>query len=106
IYMAILQNWIMQILVLMLIGTIVEMLLPNNHMKKYVNLVVGLLLLLILTQPILYIFSIDLTGMINRIETSFVQDDVVLKDSEEQFELQKSEIQSTQDAYIWDEISS
>lgn len=104
--MAILNNWIMQIIVLMLIGTIVELLLPSNYMKKYVNLVLGLLLLLILTQPILYLFSTDLTGMMNKMESQLFGDEQLLQQTEKNVEQKKDEIQTTQDAYIWNEISS
>lgn len=104
--MALLSKWITQIIVLMLIGTIVELLLPDNRMRKYVNLVSGLLMLLILTQPILYLFSVDMTKMIHQVEETLFDTDTSLETSEKKAKSQKEDIESTQDAYIWNEISS
>lgn len=104
--MDIFGKWIMQIIVIMLIGTIVELMLPHHHMKKYVNLVMGLLLLLVLSQPILHVFSVDVTSMVSQIENSIFQDNATLTNTEKSVQFQKDEIQATQDAYIWNEISS
>lgn len=104
--MALLGTWITQIIVLMLIGTIVELLLPNNRMRKYVNLVSGLLLLLILTQPILYLFSVDMTKMVHQVEDTLFDTDSSLQMSEKKMKTQKQDIESMQEAYIWNEISS
>src|SRR5699024_12872035 len=57
--MEIFSDWITQIVLFILLGTVIELLLPDTRMKKYVNLILGLLLLLILSKPILYLFSVD-----------------------------------------------
>lgn len=104
--MELLTEWIMQILVFMVLGTIVELLLPNNKMKKYVNLVLGLLLLLLLTKPILYVFSVDVTSLVNQMDNNLFHDQQTMILTETALEKQKSEIQATQDAYIWNEVTS
>jgi stage III sporulation protein AF len=104
--MVFLTKWVMQILVFMLIGTIVELLLPNNQMKKYVNIVLGLLLLLILTQPILFLFSVDVTTVVSKMENTLFEQNQLMEQTKTSMENQKKEIQATQDAYIWNEVAS
>src|SRR5690625_2547798 len=102
--MQMLIDWIMQIVIFMLIGTIVQFLLPNNVLKKYVNIVIGLLLLLILTKPLLYIFSIPLPTTFDYIERSLFSDDSYVQTTERQITEQKDDIESEQAAYIWNEV--
>ena len=104
--MNIVTEWVMQIIVFILLGTIVELILPNNSMKKYVNIVIGLLLLLILAKPILYIFNVDVTAALNRMEETIFQDEKMMEETEILFENQKRDIQAEQDAYIWNEVKS
>jgi len=104
--MTFITEWVMQIIVFILIGTIIELLLPNNTMKKYVNIVVGLLLLLILAKPILFLFSTDVTSHLERIEETIFQDEQILNETEYLIEKQKIDIQAEQDAYIWNEVKS
>lgn len=102
--MSLITEWVMQVIVFILLGTIVELLIPNNTMKKYVNIVIGLLLLLILTKPILYLFSIDINSQLERVELAIFQDDNTLAETESLVEKQKKDIQAEQDAYIWNEV--
>lgn len=97
-------DWIMQIVIFMLIGTIVQFLLPNNALKKYVNIVIGLLLLLILTKPLLYIFSIPLPTTFDYLERSLFANDKYVQTTERQIVEQKDDIESEQAAYIWNEV--
>lgn len=102
--MDLIYGWVMQIIIFILIATILELLIPNNAMKKYINIVIGLLLLLILSQPILYIFSIDVTAELERVERTIFQDDNTLLKTTNILENEKKEIQATSDAYIWNEV--
>jgi len=74
-------------------------------MKKYIKLVVGLILILILLKPIFYVANIDVNKTLN---STFQQ----LKDggSEDEsvknlIEFQKREIQTSQDAYILEQMA-
>jgi len=97
-------EWVMQIIVFILLGTLVELLLPNNVMKKYVNIVIGLLLLFILAKPILYLFSVDVTSQLERMEQAIFEDEATFEETETLLEKQKKDIQAEQDAYIWNEV--
>lgn len=104
--MTIITEWIMQIIIFMLIGTIIELLLPNHSMKKYIHLVVGLLLLIILAKPILYLFQVDIVSQFNKFENVLFQSNDHFIETENLLEMQKKEIQAEQDAYIWNEVTS
>lgn len=104
--MTVITEWVMQIIIFMLIGTIIELLLPNHSMKKYIHLVVGLLLLIILAKPILYLFQVDIVSQFNKFENVLFQSNEHFTETENLLEMQKKEIQAEQDAYIWNEVTS
>ena len=103
--MTFITEWIMQIIVFILIGTIIELLIPNNAMKKYINIVVGLLLLIILAKPILFVFQqFDPNSQLSQLEKSLFQSNETTLQSDYLIETQKKEIQAEQHAYIWNEV--
>lgn len=57
--MAWLNSWIKEIIVVVLIASFVDMLLPNKSMQRYVKTVVGLFLLMLLLTPVLRLFQMD-----------------------------------------------
>lgn len=101
--MSIIANWITQIIIFLLIGSIIELLLPNNSLKRYVNIVIGLLLLLMFIKPLFFIFKVDIHSKVTEIEQLILRDDDA-KMLEYSLEKQNNEIQSGQDAYILSEI--
>lgn len=104
--MALLFEWVKQIILFILIGTILELLIPNNSMKKYVQLVFGLLLLLLLLQPLFSLFRVNVITEIENLEKNLFQDFEEETDIELLIENQKKEIESEQAAYIWNELES
>src|SRR5699024_7256029 len=76
-----------------------------TRMKKYVKLALGLLLLLILSQPILYLFSVDTPTVLMPFEQIILEDSTYI-DTEIEYNRQKHEIQATQDAYIRNETAA
>lgn len=103
--MAYLYDWIKQIVLFILIGTILEMLLPNSSLKKYVHFVFGLLLLLILAKPIFYLFQTDITHEIKLIEEEMEPNIRTAQQTKFSMEKQKEDIQAEQAAYIWNELA-
>ncbi len=83
---------------------VVELILPNSTMKKYINMVVGLLLILIFLQPLFQLFQVDVedvfTSGIPTLDTSGEEE--MMKNS---IELKKREIQASQDAYVLEEMA-
>lgn len=103
--MAFLYEWIKQIVLFILIGTVLEMLLPSNQLKKYVHFVFGLLLLLLLTKPIFYLFQTDITKEIMLIERQMEPNRQAVETTSFHIEKQKKDIQAEQAAYIWNELA-
>lgn len=103
--MDLLTQWVTQIIIFLLLAAVIDLLIPATSMKKYIRLVVGLILILIFLKPVFFLFNINIQ---DALETSFSQlnqeesgDDSI----ENLIELQKSEIQSTQDAYILEQMA-
>lgn len=59
--MSILILWVKKLILLVLLATFVELLLPDNSYQKYVRLSMGLLILLTLLTPVLEIFQKPIT---------------------------------------------
>lgn len=54
-----LRNWIINICTIVIFITAIEMLLPNNTLRKYGKFVLGLILVVVIITPILNLFSED-----------------------------------------------
>ncbi|HLR73365.1 MAG TPA: stage III sporulation protein AF [Pseudogracilibacillus sp.] len=99
-------EWVTQIVVFIFIGTILDLIIPNQSMKRYVHIVVGLTLLLILIKPILFVFQEHIPSAISKIETAIEKQDMSSLVTEKDLDFKKDEIHEQQDAYIWNEVSS
>ncbi|MFC4388563.1 stage III sporulation protein AF [Gracilibacillus marinus] len=96
-------NWIIQIVIYMLLALIVDLILPNSKLKQYAKLVIGLLLMLIILQPILSIMNINMDKLIAPLfETNELHhlSDVV----ENKTNQKKSEIEMIHHAYVVEEV--
>ncbi|MFC2948205.1 stage III sporulation protein AF [Virgibacillus sediminis] len=103
--MEILFEWVTQIILFLLLAAVVDLLIPANNMKKYIKLAVGLILILLLLQPVFYLFNVD---MEQQIKAAFSQIDEGggKEDSMKNLiDLQKKEIQASQDAYILEQMA-
>lgn len=103
--MDMLIQWVTQIIIFLLLAAIIDLLVPATSMKKYIKLVVGLILILILLQPIFYLFNINIQ---NELKSSFLQlseESSSNESVENLIELQKNEIQGSQDAYILEQMA-
>lgn len=57
--MSALSGWLQQIVAVVLLASLVDLLLPNRTMQRYVRLVAGLLVLLTVASPVLQLFRGD-----------------------------------------------
>lgn len=55
-----LSEWIKQIILLVLVATFIDLLLPNQSLDRYVKLVLGLLIILAILTPILQLLNQDI----------------------------------------------
>lgn len=57
-----LTDWLKKLILLILLATIVDLLLPNSNMQRYARLVIGLLIILTMLSPIFSLFNINKLG--------------------------------------------
>lgn len=100
--MQFLSEWISNIILLILLATILELLLPNSSLQRYVKMVVGLLLLVIILNPLFSIFSKDADSWISSIGLSQQYEE---KNIEISVENKKKEIERVQLAYISEQVA-
>lgn len=98
-------EWVTQIIIFLLLAAIIDLLIPATSMKKYIKLAVGLLLILILLKPVFYIFNIDIGQELKNSFEKLDQEEIRNNSAENSLEIQKSEIQASQDAYILEQVA-
>lgn len=97
-----LSGWIANIIMFILLAVILDMLLPNSNLQRYVKMVIGLLLIVIILNPILKIFSQNFEEIVATATPSTAAQQ---KNIENLIEFKKREIQATTDAYILEEMA-
>lgn len=65
-----LSSWLRELIMIVLLATFVDMLLPNRSMERYVKLVLSLLILLTLLSPITKLLKSDPVGELKRAMTA------------------------------------
>lgn len=99
--MQFLTEWVMQIITFIFIASIAQMIIPSDAYKKYIQMVIGLLLLFILTKPIIFFLQMDLSKELERVNDSLFQE----IDHPDQFD-QASPLEEERDTYIWNEVKN
>ncbi len=98
--MEFLNEWITNIIVFILLAVVVEMLLPQTSLQKYVKLILGLLLIVMILKPLFTIFSLD-EKMLLKAAEQFPEN----LSLEKSIEKKKLEIQAEQAAYILEQTA-
>ncbi|GCD81891.1 stage III sporulation protein AF [Parageobacillus thermoglucosidasius] len=100
--MQIVIEWVTNILIFILFAMIIDLLLPSSNMQKYVKMVVGLILLLLMLSPVLKLFSIDPDRLIASVISDEGNQQEMMKN---EIEMKKKEIQASQRAYILEQMA-
>ena len=76
-----LKVWVINITIAIFFITAVEMILPDNNMKKYAKFVLGLILIVVIISPIIKIFNkeFDFYSYSNK-ATSYMESSIVVTD--------------------------
>lgn len=102
--MELIKEWVTNIILFVLFATVLDMILPNSKFQKYTKMVVGLLLISIILTPVLKLFSYDLEEALSSIPAIGEG-----KENENEIknlmDLQKNEIQASQEAYIFKQMT-
>lgn len=99
-------QWVSQIIIFILLATIVDLLIPATVMRKYIKLVIGLILLLIFLKPIFHIFNMNIEDAIETTFSSAYKQSESGDSVENLIKMQKRDIQASQDAYILEQMAS
>lgn len=102
--MDMISRWVTEIIVFLLLAIIIDLLIPATAMKKYIKLVIGLILMLIFLKPVFYIFTIDLPSELSASLENLYQGEVSVEMMEDLTKLQKVDIEDAQAAYILEEM--
>jgi stage III sporulation protein AF len=100
--MSYIGEWIKHIVLLILMATFLDLILPNSSMRKYVKLVVGFLLILLILSPILKLFSYDQERLLLSLNEITQQEDRPLN---LQVEREKEKIEEMQEQAVMSEVS-
>ncbi|MCL7746138.1 stage III sporulation protein AF [Halalkalibacter alkaliphilus] len=100
--MGFLTEWLTNIILLILLATILELMLPNSNMQRYVKMVVGLLLLVVMLQPLLTIFTEDVDEWLFSLSNEVEQTE---RSINETINLQKRDIESGVRAYTLEQVA-
>ncbi len=101
--MSFIYEWVTNIILIILLATILELLLPSSAFQKYVKVVIGLLLIISILNPLIKFFSVDLNSQLASFQLEGSgEDQEQLKNL---IENKKSEIQASQDAYILEQMA-
>ncbi|GGJ62442.1 stage III sporulation protein AF [Anoxybacillus voinovskiensis] len=95
-------SWVTTIIVFLLFTIVIDLLLPSSSFQKYVKMVIGLILLLIMLSPLLSIFSLDVDRLLTTVTTGGSEQQEMMKNELEQ---KKKEIQASQRAYILEQMA-
>jgi stage III sporulation protein AF len=100
--MSYITEWITNIILFILFAIVIELLIPNNSFQRYVKMVIGLLLIVIILTPILKIFNTNVDEMFTDMNVSSIFQE---KKVENSIENKKKEIQASQRAYIEEQMA-
>src|SRR5690625_7672006 len=74
-------------------------------MKKYVKLVIWLIMILIFLKPVFYLFDINIQQSLETSISQLYEEEMGEENIENLTKMQKKEIQASQDAYILEEMA-
>lgn len=100
--MDIITGWVTNIILLILVATVLELLLPNSSMQRYVKMVIGLMLMAVILSPLLKIFTEDFDVMLRSVTSTSSGTGFQMENS---IETKKSEIQASNSAYIEEQMA-
>lgn len=99
--MEFIKEWVTNIILFVLLATVVDMLLPNSSMQKYVKMVTGLLLIAIILTPIFKLISKDFETTLVSIPANQTPGEKNIKNL---IDSKKKEIQDYGHAYILEQM--
>lgn len=63
--MEFLKGWIINIIFIVVLASLIELLLPSSTMKKYVNVIIGMIIIIVILTPIISVINRNLDMDVN-----------------------------------------
>ncbi|GFZ77404.1 stage III sporulation protein AF [Compostibacillus humi] len=102
--MTFLMEWVAQIILFIILATIIDLLIPQSSFQKYIKLAIGLILILILLNPVFSVLNIDIREAVSSSMIK-ISNEKEISSMENLIDLQKKEIESAQHAYILEQMA-
>ncbi|MYL33517.1 stage III sporulation protein AF [Pontibacillus yanchengensis] len=102
--MEFITEWVTQIILFLLLAFITDLILPTSSLRKYIKLVVGLLLILVFLQPVFQLFEVDVNRLFSQ-EMKNWENQSEVENMENLIDIKKKEIQASQRAYILEQMA-
>ncbi|WP_338750030.1 stage III sporulation protein AF [Bacillus sp. FJAT-52991] len=94
--MAFIMDWLSKVLAFILLAAVVDMLLPTSQFQKYARVVMGLLLLLVMLNPMWSLFSVDIEQELYDWVAKQAKDEKL----EQELTVKQDHLESTKQLYI------
>ncbi|WP_257348030.1 stage III sporulation protein AF [Pseudalkalibacillus decolorationis] len=101
--MSFIYEWITNIILIILLATVLELLLPSSAFQKYIKVVIGLLLIMAILNPLIQLMSVDFTDELASLQAG--SNSIENEKMKNSIEKKKSEIQASQDAYKLNQVA-
>lgn len=99
--MSYITGWVVQIVLFIMLAMIIDMLIPNGSMRKYVKLTAGLLLISIILMPVFNLMKMDMGDLLSAMPAS----EETFLPLEDQTNKKKRDIENAQTAYILEQMA-
>jgi stage III sporulation protein AF len=96
-----LGEWIKHIVLLILVATFFDLLLPNSSMRRYVRMVIGLLIMLLILSPLLDLLQFDYDRMLKSVDELLEEES---EDWSDEIGAHLEQVQMLQDETIREEV--
>ncbi|HHW36987.1 MAG TPA: stage III sporulation protein AF [Bacillales bacterium] len=100
--MQIVTTWVSNIILFVLFAIIIDLLMPNSSLQRYTKMVIGLLLIVIILNPVLKVFNSNIEDILKTFRLPTVEEKIEV---ENLIENKKKEIQASQRAYILEQMA-
>lgn len=100
--MQMITTWVTNIILFVLLAIIIDLLMPNSNLQRYTKMVIGLLLIVIILNPVLKIFNTNIEDILTNVRIPTVEGK---NEAENLIENKKKEIQASQRAYILEQMA-
>lgn len=99
-----LRSWVKDVAIIFIIISMIEILLPNNSMKRYIDMIIGFLVIIVIISPFIKLLNKDLDFEREVFKNNIEQNQLVYKDDLNLSSIQEEQIKEIYNTKIEEEI--